>query len=376
MLTRVDVFLQYYLPHVSGLTNTAVDVNEYLARNQGFDVHVHCSRKAGESRYEWANGVHVHRYRTWAKIGRASISPGLLLATMRMRKLPGIAIMHLPYPEAGTISTLLGQRWRKILVYHCDAGRTTFRERIVAKLLDLSHRGAIRRADTVVVTSEDYANNSRLSEDFGRAHTIEIPVPSRKRGRGEGSFRIHGKRLIGFLGRPTSEKGLDVLIGALRFLPDEYELLIAGPTSGLVEANAFEKSLDNPLLAGRIHHIGMLAEEQIADFYASLDIFALPSTNSFEAFGIVQVEAIAAGVPVVVSNLPGVRTISQVTGFGAVAEIGNSRDFALKILQLREAKLDEVKAQRRIADRYLNPAPLEKYAQEVRRIALMSYGVS
>ena len=365
MTDRLDVFLQYYLPHVSGLTNTAVDVNEYLVERYGYDVHVHCSRKAGELKNEVINGVHVHRYTTWARIGRASLSPSLVIVALRLRRRMGFAHMHLPYPEAGIITTLLGKRWWTILTYHCDAGRTTTKERIIARLLDASHRAAIRRSKTVVVTSDDYAKNSRLVTDFCANNTLEIPVSSHSRPRGKGKFRIAGKQLVGFLGRPTSEKGLDVLIEALRLLPNSYELLVAGPTSGLVEANSFQQALEDQTISSRIHHLGLLPDDEIADFYASLDVFALPSTNSFEAFGIVQVEAIAAGVPVVASNLPGVRTVVQTTGFGAIAAIGDPSDLAAKILQVSTATLDESLAVRIVTEQYLNPAPLEMYAQEI-----------
>ena len=372
MTNRLDVFLQYYLPHVSGLTNTAADINEYVVERHGYAVHVHCSRKKGEPKYEVIKGVHVHRYASWARIGRASLSPGLAITALRFRRRRGLAHMHLPYPEAGSLTLLLGRNWRTILTYHCDAGRTTNKERAIARLLDASHRGAIRRAETVVVTSEDYAMNSRLVASFRAAHTLEIPVPSRARARGTGKFRVDGKRLVGFLGRPTSEKGLDVLIDALRLLPKSYELLVAGPTSRLVEANAFQKALEDPTVSSRIHHLGLISDEEVADFYASLDVFTLPSTNSFEAFGIVQVEAIAAGVPVVASNLPGVRTITQTTGFGAIVAIGDAADLAVKILEVSRAILDETAAKRVVTERYLNPVPLEMYAQEIIRLAGMT----
>jgi glycosyltransferase involved in cell wall biosynthesis len=69
---------------------------------------------------------------------------------------------------------------------------------------------------------------------------------------------------------------------------------------------------------GRIRLLGFLPEEQLADFYASLDVFVLPSVNPLDAFGIVQVEAMLAGVPVIASDRPGVSVPVRDTGFGAL----------------------------------------------------------
>lgn len=66
----------------------------------------------------------------------------------------------------------------------------------------------------------------------------------------------------------------------------------------------------------RVRLLGFVPEDRLADLYASMDLLVLPSINSFEAFGIVQVFTMLAGVPVIVSDLPGVRVPVQQTGFG------------------------------------------------------------
>jgi glycosyltransferase involved in cell wall biosynthesis len=68
----------------------------------------------------------------------------------------------------------------------------------------------------------------------------------------------------------------------------------------------------------RIRLLGFIPEELLGDFYASLDVFALPSVNAFEAYGIVQAVAMLAGVPVLASDIPGVRQPLAETGFGTL----------------------------------------------------------
>ena len=92
----------------------------------------------------------------------------------------------------------------------------------------------------------------------------------------------------------------------------------------------------------RITLLGFLADEQVPDFYASLDVFTLPSVNALEAFGIVQVEAMMLGVPVVASDLPGVRLPVRRTGFGALARPGDAADLAAALRRVLDERPDPV----------------------------------
>lgn len=115
------------------------------------------------------------------------------------------------------------------------------------------------------------------------------------------------------------EKGLEHLVRAFRALPDpDARLLIGGDYShvagGSVVSQVRAAMGDDP----RIRLLGFVPEERLGDFYASLDVFTLPSVNAFEAFGIVQAVAMLAGVPVLSSDIPGVRQPVVQTGFGTL----------------------------------------------------------
>jgi glycosyltransferase involved in cell wall biosynthesis len=73
---------------------------------------------------------------------------------------------------------------------------------------------------------------------------------------------------------------------------------------------------------------------EIAAFYPNLDVLTVPSLNSTEAFGLVQIEAMMNGVPCVPSALPGVRQPVMMHGMGRVAKIGESDDLAACILEV------------------------------------------
>ena len=359
----IDVFLQYYLPHVSGLTIMAADIAEHLV-NHGWEVNIHCANSHQGSSYENVSGVNVYRYRIWAKIGRASIAPGLILAAFRQRSKKSLAHLHLPFPEAIFVSKLMGSDKRTVITYQCDSGVTNNSEKFLALLLDYSHIKAIKNARVTCVTSFDYANNSRIQSTLIDGRLLEIPATSRDRSGGT-PMTIRAEKLdkvlIGYLGRPTSEKGISVLLDSLSFLPDEFEVVLAGPTENLSEVKYASEVMDRISKNPRVTHLGLLADDSIKDFYASIDVFTLPSTNSFEAFGIVQVEAMSAGIPVVASNLPGVRTIIQATGFGELVECKSAKSLASGILRAINSTYDRNSIQNVLNADYLGLSPLDKY---------------
>jgi glycosyltransferase involved in cell wall biosynthesis len=134
------------------------------------------------------------------------------------------------------------------------------------------------------------------------------------------------------MGRITVDKGIEYLIRAFRSIDDpRARLLIAGDyttvAGGSNIAQLREEAGDDP----RIRFTGLLRGEAVRDFYASIDVFALPSIS--ESFGIVQVEAMMAGIPPVTTELPGSRYPVTATGFGRLVP---PRDPAA----LREALLE------------------------------------
>jgi glycosyltransferase involved in cell wall biosynthesis len=169
------------------------------------------------------------------------------------------------------------------------------------------------------VGSMDYADASRMAALLAAPRTVAIAPPCADRSGGSPRFREGTGRHIGFLGRIVAEKGVEHLVAAFRRVADhDARLLLAGDYSkvagGSVIARVREAAQGDP----RIRILGFVPDEQLADFYASIDVFAFPSVNSLEAFGIAQVEAMLAGVPVVASDLPGVRTPVCETGFGVI----------------------------------------------------------
>jgi glycosyltransferase involved in cell wall biosynthesis len=80
--------------------------------------------------------------------------------------------------------------------------------------------------------------------------------------------------------------------------------------------------------------LGQLNQNQLSHFYQTIDLLVVPSINSTEAFGMVQIEAMAHGTPVVATDLPGVTVPVRVTGMGEIASRANSEDLSRKIIMV------------------------------------------
>lgn len=368
-MERIDVFLQYYRPHVSGLTNMAAVLAEHAAK-AGYEMHVHCVSRDGRTHVYELDGVTVHAYRKSFSAGRAVFSLQLLQAVWRMRKLRGIAHVHMPYPESFYLAWVLGKQWKFIATYQCDAPFNGGADTLIAKALDWSHSRLIKRAEISVTSSDDYAAYTRLSKVIADHGPAVIPVTGLDRAGGKPVYTVPGRRLIGFMGRPTFEKGINVLLEAMEDFPfDDVSLLFAGPVAGLTEKVGYDAARMQRLIdSGRIVSVGFLEEEQIADFFASLDLYVHPSVNSFDAFGIVQIEAMSAGIPVVASDIPGVRTAVWATGFGEITKAGDATDLRRGLVKALNGDYDAVHAREILDDIYLPPQPQESYVRLYERV--------
>ncbi|WP_205327108.1 glycosyltransferase family 4 protein [Glycomyces sp. YM15] len=325
MNSRYDacVVLNYYAPYTSGLTRVAMDVAEFLAAN-GKRVAVVASRHdPALPRFEVREGVHVHRARVAARIGRGVVSPEFASLAGRIARRADVVNIHVPMLEAGLIAR--AARGTPVVVHHHDdvwlSQGVTARAQIA--VVDASVGAALRRATAVVVANLDHAKSSRHWSIMEQRRVCAVPPPCRERGPGKPAFRDGAGPHIGFLGRMAPEKGLHHLVRAFRDWEDPAaRLLLAGDESvagGDVVARLRAQAAGDD----RVRFLGRLEEAAIADFHASLDAFALPSVAE-ESFGITQTEAMMSGVPVVASDLPGMRVPLQTTGFGELVESGDA----------------------------------------------------
>ena len=314
----VVMALTYYAPYVSGLTEAARVVAEGLAAEGRRVLVVTTRHDAGLPATEVVNGVEVRRTPVVAHLGKGVISPTFPVAVAAAARRAAVLNMHLPMLEAGPIS-LLTRGTPTVLTYQCDVSMSATRvDRLQQVLMDRTTAMAMRRSAVVVPSSDDYAEHSRLATAMaGKSQAIAPPCLDRAGG--TPTFRDGSGMHVGFVGRIVEEKGLEYLVDGFRRIDDPgARLLVAGDHTRVAGGSVVERVRAAAGEDPRVRLLGFLPDESLPDFYASLDVFALPSVNSFEAFGIVQVEAMMTGIPSLASDLPGVRIPVQRTGFGGI----------------------------------------------------------
>ena len=169
-------------------------------------------------------------------------------------------------------------------------------------------------------------------EPRGRVEPMPLPFEAKQqtvaRGDREPGF------VVGFAGSLIERKGWHVLVAALRLLPTEFRLLVAGEGPQLPE---LERLASSAGLAGRVFCVGLLPKDQLWGFYRSLDCLAVPSLTTErwkEQFGGVIADALVMGLPIVGSSS---GAIPEVMGpAGIVVPEGDEQALALALLRLRD----------------------------------------
>ena len=333
---RYDVVmaLTYYRPYVSGLSEAARLVAEGLAE-RGLRVATATTRYQNSLPLrENLNGVDVYRSGVIASAGKGVISPGFVPLVRRLSKVSDIVNLHLPLLEAGLLAK--ASKAPVVITYQCDVDLgPSILNRLIVRVMDASSRKAIGAAGATVFSSEDYRDSSRNAPS-DLADTLAIRPPFIDRSGGSPSFRKSAGLHVGFLGRIVAEKGLDYLLSAFARLPDsEARLLLAGDYKAVAGGSVIDKLHAQICEDPRVELLGFIPDDKVADFFASIDVFALPSTNSLEAYGIVQIEAMSAGVPVVSSDRPGVRVPVREFGMGQVVSAGDVKALSDALMSVR-----------------------------------------
>ncbi len=366
---KILFILNYYYPYVSGVTETTKLLAESLAKKEGYEVSVLCSNHDKLPAKENINGVNVYRAPIIMKISKGTVSLDFIKMAKKMSKDYDIVNVVSPMLESGLLFKLLDNK-KMILNYHCDINlRKSLMNNFIVSVMDFSHKLAFKHANKIIFSSIDYAKSSRIGKDYIYKGIGIAPLYKNKTYE-KGEFNPNA---IGFCGRIVEEKGIDVLLKAFEIIKKEIpeaELRIAGDYKNVAGGSIYNELIDyvNSNNLTDVKFLGKVPEKDLNRFYSELGVFVLPSTNSLEAFGLVQLEAMNCGVPVVASDLPGVRTIVQNTGMGLIAKTSDEKDLAEKIIKVLKNRKDYVKPKKEIEKIYSNEALTKKYIDVYKEI--------
>jgi glycosyltransferase involved in cell wall biosynthesis len=283
---------KFYPPHMGGMETHLQALCENL---QPFvSLRVVVANSGHQSTEDSIHGVKVIRVGTLFNFSAAAICPRMVAEIRRSKA--DIVHLHLPNPMATVAYLASGHRGKLVITYHSDVVRQKFLARIFQPIL---YR-LLKRCSVIIATSPNYIATSRVLKDFrDRCQVIPYGIPVEQFQLPDQTLvdRIrekHGDRLVLSVGRLVYYKGFEYLIRAMVKVRGRLLIIGDGPLRRSLEQLAIDCGV-----ADRVVFLGEVQNEDTIPYYHATDLFALASIARSEAFGIVQLEAMACGKPVV-----------------------------------------------------------------------------
>jgi len=350
---RILTVITYYSPYISGLTIYSQRLAVALAK-LGHSVTVLCMKHNSKlPEKEVLDEVTVERVSPLMPLSKGFLAPNFFWRIWKLAGNCDVVHIHLPQFEGGLAAIIAKLRKKKVIItYHCDLLLPpTLANYFIQKIVWFMNSVAAGLADCIVTYTEDFATHSKFLKKYrNKCQAIYPPVILANCSEDERAQirRIadleNSSPVIGMATRMAAEKGVEVLLAALKQVKEKFpkvKVLFAGEWENVVGEREYkERILDklNPLLLDNSwQFLGPLSPSQMSAFYKNINLLVVPSTNSTEAFGLVQIEAMMCGVPVIASNLPGVRQPVQITGMGSIFPVGDSLALADNIIRVLES---------------------------------------
>jgi rhamnosyl/mannosyltransferase len=291
---------KFYYPHTGGIEKVVQQLAEGLKDKTDMDVLV-CVEK-GKTKTEQINGVNVIRAGSLGVLSSVPISIPFLWKLRKIAKEKDVIHFHMPFPIGDLGCLLSGFKGKVVVWWHSDV----VRQKMLMKLYRPIMEKFLARADVIIVATQGHIEGSDFLPKY-RKKCVVIPfgvdpiIWEKASEYMKERTPIKKKRVqMLFVGRLVYYKGCDVLLDAFRSVEGAELTLIGG---GDLEEELKKKAKADGVL-DRVHFLGSVDDEQLSQAFADCDVFVLPSVLKSEAFGLVQIEAMAYGKPVINTNLP------------------------------------------------------------------------
>ena len=292
-----------YFPHIGGIETLVKQYSEELGQ---FDTQVRtlvCCDNRGGSIRERVNGVPVIRAANFGTYFSCPISTQFVKQFRRLSQKADVIHIHMPFPLADFAMLLSGFKGKVVLSWHSDIVKQKKLLTLYKPLL----KYLLNRADMIFVATEGHIEGSDFLPEYREkcrilpyGITVEDYLNIDRKPILTEKLTDKNSVKVFFTGRLVYYKGVDVLLKAFR-LVNGCELFIAGTGELEAELKAYAKEHN---MEDKVHFLGFLPDDELKQAYADCDIFVLPSVAKSEAFGIVQLEAMVYGKPVINTLLP------------------------------------------------------------------------
>lgn len=338
---KIAHIVSTFPPYKGGMGNSAACfAGELLKFNHQVTVLTTNFDQSAEEKTSWQD-LELIKLKPFLKIGNTAILPGAI------KYLKNYDVVHLHYPFYGTAELIalvklrFGEKIKLVLHYHMDNQARGLKGFIFSLYRLFFLPIILRLSDEITCASLDYIKHSSVGGYYlkHRDKFSQVPFgvdlkqfyPAEQKS--EPSYNI---LFVGGLDRAHYFKGVDKLIEAYsqvyQKIPQAYLTILGqGDLEVVYKHLAKEKKLED-----KINFVDNADNDSLVKCYQSSDLLVLPSINQNEAFGLVLLEAMACGKPVVASNLPGVRSVFKNGKQGLTVRPGDSLDLAEKILMILE----------------------------------------
>ena len=294
-----------YYPVTGGIEKVVQDISEGFRDDEEIENQVLVCQKKGREIKETVNGVSVTRCSSLGVVSSLPISFGFLREFRRLAKYQDIVHIHAPFPLGDLACRLSGYKGKVVVWWHSDIVRQKKLVKIYRPLMEW----LLKRADAIDVATEgNIAGSQYLGPYREKCHVIPFGVDQTLMQEADSFLtkpqnKDTGSRNVKFLfaGRLVYYKGCDILLRAFAELHHETAFLtIIGDGKLRAELEELARELG---IREKVTFLGEVSREVLLQNFAQCDVFVLPSVAPSEAFGIVQIEAMAYGKPVINTKL-------------------------------------------------------------------------
>lgn len=361
---KILQFGKFYYPVFGGMERTMYEIVEgFNARDISCDVL--CSNTKPQSETSDFGSYKAYRAASYGLIHSTPISPQLISKLWKIHKEYDVIQIHHPDPMAFLALFIVRPSCKIVVQWQSDIVR---QEKMLNFFLPLQN-WVLNRADAIIAASKAYAEHSPyLIPHLDKTEIIPIGICEDELRTDDNNvkqikLRYKGKKIVLAFGRLVTYKGFDYLIEAARYLGDDYVVLIGG---GGPEEENLRELIAQYHLDGKVYLLGHVDEKEKYDYYQASSLFCLPSVTKAEAYGVVLLEAMAFGKPIISSKIEesGMIWVNQdhVTGLQvpprspkelaqAIEEIGNDPELYQKFSENGKKRFQELFTRKTMIDK-------------------------
>jgi len=301
-LKVLQVYKDYYPPVVGGVEGH-INLLANGLKDRGIQVEVLVSNTQAKLEIENIDGIRVIKVPQLGRFASAPLNVNLSTWVKRLGRDADVIHFHFPNPTGEIASLLAGLKSKIVVTYHSDI----IRQAKLAKLYSPFLLRFLESSEAIIATSPPYVESSAVLRQFrDKCKVIPFGIDLSRfapndntkrqvtaiRGNYEGPIAL-------FIGKFRYYKGLYVLLEAMKMV--EGTLLLVG--IGPMERELKKQVAMDDDLRGKIVFLGEISDEDIVRHLYACDVFVFPSIFRSEAFGIVLLEAMACGKPLISTEL-------------------------------------------------------------------------